>query len=71
MHWPNISPYLTDGNTEAQRVQYILQVLIDRMWKNQNTNPGSVAQEPEKNNQNERKISIGPGTYKRTEKLRS
>lgn len=55
MFWSNISPHLTDGNTEAQRVQYILQVLIYRMWKNQNTNPGSVAQEPEKSNQNEKK----------------
>ena len=53
--WPNIFCHLTAGNTKAQRVQYILPVLIDRVWKNQNKNPGSVAQEPEKSNQNEKR----------------
>lgn len=71
MHWPNMSPYLTDGKTEAQRVQCPLPVLIDRMRKNRNTNPGSVVLALEKSNQNETQISMGPGTYKRTEKLRS
>lgn len=49
------SPYLAGENTETQTVPDILQVLTDRTWKNQDTNP--------------EESSIAPGTYERIDKF--